>query len=254
MKSCPTCKRTYPDDTLAFCLEDGTVLSAPFDPTSIDPYNRRADRAATEILPSPARSAETVPSSQQPTRQNFPPAYGALPGYSGARSPGTSNRWIVISVALGLVLIAAGVIALSLVIWVGNRNSNVTPATSTSSDTPQSTPKISPTPSRLNLAGTWQGVTDGDPATLVINSSEDDSYQGTEMISASVKIRIEVEVQIDSTTRRVTIVENRLIEGDGYWNLGTNSGTLSADGRKMSGTAIDVKGKKYSWSFSRQER
>ena len=32
MKSCPTCNRTYPDDTLAFCLMDGAVLSAPYDP------------------------------------------------------------------------------------------------------------------------------------------------------------------------------------------------------------------------------
>src|ERR1700752_2509708 len=32
MKSCPTCNRTYPDDTLAFCLVDGAVLSAPYDP------------------------------------------------------------------------------------------------------------------------------------------------------------------------------------------------------------------------------
>ena len=32
MKSCPTCNRTYPDDTLAFCLVDGSVLSAPYDP------------------------------------------------------------------------------------------------------------------------------------------------------------------------------------------------------------------------------
>ena len=31
MKSCPTCNRTYPDDTLAFCLVDGSVLSAPYD-------------------------------------------------------------------------------------------------------------------------------------------------------------------------------------------------------------------------------
>jgi hypothetical protein len=32
VKSCPTCNRTYPDDTLAFCLVDGSILSAPYDP------------------------------------------------------------------------------------------------------------------------------------------------------------------------------------------------------------------------------
>src|SRR5205814_517531 len=32
MKSCPKCNRTYSDETFAFCLDDGSLLSAPFDP------------------------------------------------------------------------------------------------------------------------------------------------------------------------------------------------------------------------------
>lgn len=31
MKECPKCNRTYSDDSLAFCLVDGAILSAPFD-------------------------------------------------------------------------------------------------------------------------------------------------------------------------------------------------------------------------------
>jgi hypothetical protein len=30
MKKCPTCNRTYSDETLSFCLEDGSLLSASF--------------------------------------------------------------------------------------------------------------------------------------------------------------------------------------------------------------------------------
>ncbi len=30
MKKCPACNRTYSDETLSFCLEDGSLLSAPF--------------------------------------------------------------------------------------------------------------------------------------------------------------------------------------------------------------------------------
>jgi hypothetical protein len=30
MKKCPLCNRTYSDETLSFCLEDGQLLSAPF--------------------------------------------------------------------------------------------------------------------------------------------------------------------------------------------------------------------------------
>ncbi|MGC2237261.1 MAG: hypothetical protein WA584_13950 [Pyrinomonadaceae bacterium] len=32
MKKCPQCSRTYPDDTLAFCLEDGNLLSSSYNP------------------------------------------------------------------------------------------------------------------------------------------------------------------------------------------------------------------------------
>src|SRR5437868_2554626 len=39
MKSCPKRNRTYSDDTFAFCLADGSLLSAPFDPE------------ATQLLP-----------------------------------------------------------------------------------------------------------------------------------------------------------------------------------------------------------
>ena len=32
MKQCPTCSRTYADDTLRFCLDDGSALISGFDP------------------------------------------------------------------------------------------------------------------------------------------------------------------------------------------------------------------------------
>ena len=53
MKRCPQCLRTYWDETLSFCLEDGALLSAPYDP------------AQTLVLPSPPgeqrESAPTLP-------------------------------------------------------------------------------------------------------------------------------------------------------------------------------------------------
>lgn len=53
MKRCPQCSRTYSDDTFAFCLEDGALLSAPFDPER------------TLVLPSlPSTSRESAPTIQ----------------------------------------------------------------------------------------------------------------------------------------------------------------------------------------------
>jgi hypothetical protein len=59
MKRCPKCNRKYDDDTLRFCLEDGSPL-----------YDTRDSEApATEILP--ARGAPTLRSSG-PTTPTFP--------------------------------------------------------------------------------------------------------------------------------------------------------------------------------------
>ena len=48
MKKCPTCNRSYSDDTQSFCLEDGTPLIASYDPDAtlvIDP-TRALDSSA----------------------------------------------------------------------------------------------------------------------------------------------------------------------------------------------------------------
>ncbi|MDQ3818828.1 MAG: hypothetical protein M3362_14285, partial [Acidobacteriota bacterium] len=83
MKRCPKCNRTF-EDTLTYCLIDGSILSAPFDPQ------------AAFIIP----------------QQNL-----AAPMVHPARK---SNRtlWIVLACSLLLAALAAGVIALV------NRNSN----------------------------------------------------------------------------------------------------------------------------------
>jgi uncharacterized membrane protein HdeD (DUF308 family) len=62
MKSCPTCNRTYPDDTLAFCLMDGSVLSAPYDPVEAKRGLARDDRnsAPTEVLRAAGTPVETT--------------------------------------------------------------------------------------------------------------------------------------------------------------------------------------------------
>lgn len=39
MKQCPQCNRTYYDETFSFCLEDGAVLSPPFDPDATLSFN-----------------------------------------------------------------------------------------------------------------------------------------------------------------------------------------------------------------------
>lgn len=51
MKSCPTCNRTFEDD-LTYCLVDGVILSAPYDPQATQriPEPRITNQPPTEIL------------------------------------------------------------------------------------------------------------------------------------------------------------------------------------------------------------
>ena len=67
MKNCPTCNRTF-EDSFTFCLVDGAVLSAPFDPQATkripEPY--KTDPPTTEVLPGNSSLPSTVPGSAQP--------------------------------------------------------------------------------------------------------------------------------------------------------------------------------------------
>ena len=65
MKHCPTCKRAFDDDTLSFCLEDGTPLVADVGP--------RPDSQETLVSPrGPAMGSESAPTQ----------SYRQLPGKS----------------------------------------------------------------------------------------------------------------------------------------------------------------------------
>src|SRR6266540_3266437 len=91
MKRCPKCNRQYNDDTLRFCLEDGTPLSA---------ITRDANPPATEILPSPVASTQK---SSAPT----------IPSYlSGGAAPQADARRSNPILTVGVVVIALLLLAL----------------------------------------------------------------------------------------------------------------------------------------------
>lgn len=63
MKRCPQCNRTYFDETFSFCLADGALLSAPYDPnaTLVIPQPNSPNTAAQEII-----SNSALPSAPSP--------------------------------------------------------------------------------------------------------------------------------------------------------------------------------------------
>src|SRR6201988_4198200 len=108
MKSCPKCNRTYPDDTLAFCLEDGAVLSAPYnsEQTLRIPAPRPTAPAATEVLTDKARAPQ--PSTIYAPSPNVPPLRGPNIQRDVSDSPKTNLLpWVLISGAILIVGIFA---------------------------------------------------------------------------------------------------------------------------------------------------
>jgi hypothetical protein len=75
MKRCPSCQRTYTDDSLAFCLEDGsTLLSESADASDLPATLIISDPRMTN----PARP-ETFRPNPAPTHAQPPQAYTAPP-------------------------------------------------------------------------------------------------------------------------------------------------------------------------------
>ncbi len=120
MKICPACNRTYADETLNFCLDDGSTLSYSSNSNKRSlPVTRPGGPAPTEILnpgPTPSESGSplitTIQSPHPP--QLYSPTPQAPPKVPGKRS------W-PIAIGICLVLLLGAGIVLG-VIWLAREN------------------------------------------------------------------------------------------------------------------------------------
>ncbi|HEX8887931.1 MAG TPA: hypothetical protein VF779_02075 [Pyrinomonadaceae bacterium] len=275
MKSCPICNRTYADDTLTFCLVDGSILSAPYDPQTKVPYHQlRVEPPSTEILHPTHEPTDTLLSPLQPTIQSSGLIYTPASKKVQSRKGGISKRWLVAGISTILVLIAGLVIMLNQAGSSGNRSSTAnktennllasntnTMPTPVPSFTPQSissrestpAPTTNPTPpEQLNIVGTWSGKHTGFPATMIINNQKDDSFDGTINTSGFL---IAISGHIVQNTRQITFQETQVLKNSkpqtDRWLLGVNNGSISSDGSTIIGKGKDKK-RSYSWSFSKK--
>lgn len=138
MKSCPQCHRSYSDDTLRFCLEDGALLSASLRPGIAQPaQTARRNDPQTEVL--------TVnPLHAQPTGPRTFPAY---------------LFYILASLlAVSILLLIMGV---GVVVWLKIRGGDTPTASNRRSNESEQrgkpTPSASPYADTLSsrMLGTW---------------------------------------------------------------------------------------------------
>lgn len=94
MKLCPTCRKTYTDDGLNFCLEDGSVLVL-----------ENPSMANTIVMGNPM---PTDPSPIGLNQQRIQSTYGTQPQYAAPVKKGSSKTWLIAVAILGLVLLICG--------------------------------------------------------------------------------------------------------------------------------------------------
>jgi F5/8 type C domain len=110
MKRCPKCNRKYEDNTLRFCLEDGSPLTA---------VTRDSEPPPTEVLP---RVQPTLKSSAGPTIPSYPNAGDFRPSQSEARPSNPILTAGVVAIAL-LLLALVGIAAYFVLRQTGGNES-----------------------------------------------------------------------------------------------------------------------------------
>lgn len=124
MKRCPQCNRTYSDDALSFCLDDGSPLVNVAPPSSFDPGATVQYPQGRETSPQPTiaypGAAPSIPPPQPPAAP--PPQWSPMP----AAAPQKRSVWPwLLGIGAVLVFVGIGVVILVFAIAsITNDNNN----------------------------------------------------------------------------------------------------------------------------------
>ena len=128
MKRCPQCNRTYTDDALSFCLDDGSPLTIASGPPPADPSATLQYPQARDTTPQPTIAYNPGQATPPPLPPPTPP-----PAWSPMPPPQTQKRsvwpWLL---GIGAVLLLMGIGVVVLIVMVarvtndnnGNRVAN----------------------------------------------------------------------------------------------------------------------------------
>jgi hypothetical protein len=125
MKRCPSCQRTYEDDTQTFCMNDGTPLVSEAAPPSLDKTMMAGSMGAPPAVPPQnypgAPQGEWATPSWQPTPTWSQPGAGAPPAPKKSKLP-----WILAGLAVLLigVVVVGGAAAFLLMRKPSDESSN----------------------------------------------------------------------------------------------------------------------------------
>ena len=149
-------------------------------------------------------------------------------------------KWLL--VAFGLFFALVFVIGAGFAIKFGVDQLRTPPATS---------PPARPT---VDLRGAWTGTYGpmGNAATLIIKTHNGDKIEGT---LEQGPWRVAFSGTYDAGSKSLKLKQTEVLSGQD-WSLGEDSGKLSDDGKKISGTGKDALGGslgfEYQWSFTKK--
>lgn len=130
MKRCPQCNRTYTDDALSFCLDDGSPLVSASAPSSADPSATIQYPQSRDTTPQPTIAYGP---GQMPPSSTPPPQWSPMPPIA----PQKRSVWPWI-LGIGAVLVFLGIGGLILIIALasmgGNNNNNANNNTNSNSN------------------------------------------------------------------------------------------------------------------------
>lgn len=128
MKTCPKCNTQYTDDTLSFCLNDGTPLTgaATDSPTVVLNDSETVVRGSGADWQQ-SQATHYIPQQQIPPQQ---------PPTSGGRSP-----MLIVAIAALVLLAVVGVAAVGGFIYFNSSGSNTAVTNANNSATPSRTPE-----------------------------------------------------------------------------------------------------------------
>ncbi|MEZ5425126.1 MAG: SH3 domain-containing protein [Pyrinomonadaceae bacterium] len=115
MKICPQCKSAFSDDTLLYCLSDGTPLLSEFEAEKFDQAAKTEQFPVSLVTREAVRPKVSEPSTPAPTEN-----------YSRTTTRQNSGRgWIFATFfLLGLLIIGGGVAAWAFLLKNGNAGEN----------------------------------------------------------------------------------------------------------------------------------
>ncbi len=139
MKTCPLCRRSYEDDSLVFCLDDGTRLVGRQDQPDPNATWHLPQASQSEAAPTVMPPRPTVPSPQatitaRPDQYQYRAAVGDEPA-NHKRNP---LPWIL------AIVFVVGISAIAIA-YIVTRGGSTSVATKNSTPDPKMTPII-PTP------------------------------------------------------------------------------------------------------------